>query len=175
MKNEIRIDKGTVHGVFPLGTVVVSGTYPSRATLDYKDKLAIMLDTRGIVHVFIAPDTYPVSAIPEFNRHGVHRAAVDQPLEPEPSSSDRLRDFADRLTMPGWHLRPHRSVAKGLRHLAHELERDADSIPRSTVEEYLDMVIEHWRAAARRNVLGAECYVDAFQSARSSLLGEVKP
>lgn len=43
------------------------------------------------------------------------------------------------------------------------------------VESYLDEVVEHWRAQREAGVAGAAAYIDAFQSARVSLLGSAKP
>jgi hypothetical protein len=43
------------------------------------------------------------------------------------------------------------------------------------VKIYLDECIDHWRSQADAGNPEAKFYVDAFQSIRTSLLGELKP
>lgn len=54
------------------------------------------------------------------------------------------------------------------------------TIERESVRSYLDAAITHWRARRDEAMTSdghheADCYVDAFQSVRMSLLGEVLP
>ena len=53
----------------------------------------------------------------------------------------------------------------------------ASSVPltKEAVAEYLDACIRHWRRAREKGVERALYYVDAYQSVRTSLLGELLP
>jgi hypothetical protein len=58
--------------------------------------------------------------------------------------------------------------------------KDDDSISKQIISAYLDACIINWRekkrlATAEEDQLIAACYVDAYQSVRSSLLGETLP
>lgn len=56
---------------------------------------------------------------------------------------------------------------------------DGHSLDGAAVQEYLDNAITNWRAIVKTpgllNKHDAECYVDAFQSVRTSLFGELLP
>ena len=46
---------------------------------------------------------------------------------------------------------------------------------REEIKEYLDRVIKFWRVKREQKIDYAKYYVDAFQSARVSIFGEVLP
>lgn len=64
--------------------------------------------------------------------------------------------------------------------IGHPVRRDGDG-GGGFVEEYLDEAIRYWRRKRDARIEGTEphlmatCYVDAFQSVRSSVLGDVLP
>ena len=50
-----------------------------------------------------------------------------------------------------------------------------ETIYTEKLREYLDDAIEHWRSIRDHNSIKCDMYIDAFQSVRTSMLGETLP